>query len=612
MLARLTVDDEEKQEFSQTPTHHSVTDFIAQTKKQSRLLDADISPHKSEISEENAENKHFIPKKESIHSSYHFLENKLNAQGPPDAHKKTHEVKRLKPGHGTRAMLQITYPQPHILMPPHPHNITLSFNEKQKTKTNLRDGNQDGEKVRIVESLRKMKAKEKDIPKPGSKQNELEMLKIVNKLEDLSDDEIAADIKGPILSLAKQKILEDLKGLNPSNNNGNNNKKISGENCKRNGDCKKKTKSPMATVPPAVQQLIAQSNAVFAMQQQQQPQQQQQHQQQQQSQNKIQAFTTYNIPSELSIQSLEKPESSTNLNFAGPGTNSYISNPLSIYPSFDATKILTKYPELRSSGITEAVLNTLAGRVPNLEQRIEKHFATRSKALVEQNRKVANENALRMTPEFIKKFQQYLSVPDSTHPRISQFIQGESSLKKPPGIDEHPCRRDGTCVFPESFFHKPPHALPPKPDVWIKDAFLLPTSVKDDTRLTPDHLIMQGPDPRYLEYYQSYLEGHPGIYIPTTTEMPPHHPAQLPPFSELSTTIEGLPPGSTITSESWVTTLDWTPFSVCSVTCGRGEKKRFRRCSRQDCPSGGVEIETVVCIQPDCPGECNLMVCMFC
>lgn len=47
----------------------------------------------------------------------------------------------------------------------------------------------------------------------------------------------------------------------------------------------------------------------------------------------------------------------------------------------------------------------------------------------------------------------------------------------------------------------------------------------------------------------------------------------------------------------------WTPWSLCSVTCGRGEKKRFRRCLEADCPSGGVEIDTEPCGRKACDGK---------
>jgi len=37
------------------------------------------------------------------------------------------------------------------------------------------------------------------------------------------------------------------------------------------------------------------------------------------------------------------------------------------------------------------------------------------------------------------------------------------------------------------------------------------------------------------------------------------------------------------------------------VTCGKGQKKRFRRCKLPECPSGGVEIESAPCAENECP-----------
>lgn len=294
--------------------------------------------------------------------------------------------------------------------------------------------------------------------------------------------------------------------------------------------------------------------------------------------------------------------------------------------NIDASAIMLSYPELRSYGITEDALNRLAVRVPNLQQRIQKHFVNREKLRVtlERNRELNDRNSrLYSSPEFLNQFNKYLGKHETVaaySPPAATPTSGLSSFTKPPGIDEHPCRRSGACLFPEPLFQKPPHALAPKPDVWIKDAFLVPTGIKDDTKLTPDHLMPVGPDPRYSDYYQSYIEGHPNVFYPALPAPPPP-PTSYPtaPNSQstmidLQTTLENVPHGATIESETYLTQeptfphggpYQWTPFSVCSVTCGQGEKKRFRRCSQQDCPSGGVEIETAVCMAPDCPGWCN-------
>ena len=50
----------------------------------------------------------------------------------------------------------------------------------------------------------------------GKEEKEEAMLKVVDKLQTLSDDKLAAEMKGPILALAKQKIIEDLMSFKSS------------------------------------------------------------------------------------------------------------------------------------------------------------------------------------------------------------------------------------------------------------------------------------------------------------------------------------------------------------------------------------------------------------
>ncbi|XP_078487952.1 uncharacterized protein LOC100179634 isoform X3 [Ciona intestinalis] len=46
----------------------------------------------------------------------------------------------------------------------------------------------------------------------------------------------------------------------------------------------------------------------------------------------------------------------------------------------------------------------------------------------------------------------------------------------------------------------------------------------------------------------------------------------------------------------------WSPFSVCSVTCGRGTRSRMRNCDGGDtCGDSPTQVHTMDCIQGDCP-----------
>ena len=42
-------------------------------------------------------------------------------------------------------------------------------------------------------------------------------------------------------------------------------------------------------------------------------------------------------------------------------------------------------------------------------------------------------------------------------------------------------------------------------------------------------------------------------------------------------------------------TFQWGPFSKCTVTCGSGVRKRYRRCSVDDCTAPGIQTQVVPC-----------------
>lgn len=58
---------------------------------------------------------------------------------------------------------------------------------------------------------------------------------------------------------------------------------------------------------------------------------------------------------------------------------------------------------------------------------------------------------------------------------------------------------------------------------------------------------------------------------------------------------------------------EWNGWTACSVTCGRGIKKRQRFCSNPEPAYGGVACghlgsgeEVVQCYDVNCPGECQV------
>ena len=734
-IANVVLVDETKE--LAEPLEHHVTSNGDEPTTKGESDGGGSSITKLSTEEENADNKQYIPTKSLLRQEEFASQVKSHVHRHSQ---RKHEVKRLKPGHGTaREMLEVTYPSPMLPVKSHSHGKSLKIGPGKKPI---------GAPSLLRNHKNKKPNEEQQEPSPlppiilGKEAKEEAMLKVVDKLQTLSDDKLAAEMKGPILALAKQKIIEDLMSFKNSPRktakDRNNNKAL----CARDGHCfnggehTDKEKPPVDTniqmlndfVKKLQEPTISQqhpssglsvsvpkpiiSNAVpdsatpsilgplfiqpnpdavsthsgFLHQQ------QQQQQQQEPFPSFLQQQFNPQIPPVLSAYSSQplqqiQPQPHSQQQQQQQQPQQPQENWL---PNFNAEAILERYPELRNSGLTSGSLARLAMRVPNLEERIRKHFANKRhiKEVAERNKEIneknieikeknieINEKNSKMfsSHDFMKQFKEYLDGPTKSEVGInkpSEFIA--SSFEKPPGIDSRPCRRDGSCFFPEPLYHKAPHSMAPKPDVWIKDAFLVPTGFKDDTRLTPDHLMPVGPDPRHQDYYTSYMQGHPGmVYQPpppppppppphpqpmqmidmqTVVEhgppsiypppQPPPHPQPMqmidmqtvvehgPPFIypppqpqfqppsvnqpsiDMQTTVENLPPGATIES---TTTLEppfphgglyqWTPFSVCSVTCGQGEKKRFRRCERQDCPVGGVEIETATCIEPSCPGK---------
>ncbi|XP_022780705.1 uncharacterized protein LOC111321951 [Stylophora pistillata] len=47
--------------------------------------------------------------------------------------------------------------------------------------------------------------------------------------------------------------------------------------------------------------------------------------------------------------------------------------------------------------------------------------------------------------------------------------------------------------------------------------------------------------------------------------------------------------------------LSWSPYTECSVTCGVGKRTRSRMCDGVACPRSGQEFETISCFRPGCP-----------
>ena len=56
--------------------------------------------------------------------------------------------------------------------------------------------------------------------------------------------------------------------------------------------------------------------------------------------------------------------------------------------------------------------------------------------------------------------------------------------------------------------------------------------------------------------------------------------------------------------------LQWGAFSKCSVTCGEGIMKRYRKCGVEECTAPGLETQVVPCSRSSCPGKLNEPLCL--
>ena len=78
------------------------------------------------------------------------------------------------------------------------------------------------------------------------------------------------------------------------------------------------------------------------------------------------------------------------------------------------------------------------------------------------------------------------------------------------------------------------------------------------------------------------------------------------PFTGLSKQHPNDLHGSKTSSIHKYTTLEWGPFGTCSVTCGQGVRKRYRKCRPADCLGYGTETQVLPCSRSSCTGTLRL------
>ena len=702
------------------------------------------------VNEEKGEHKHVIPKQQSPStlpvkpeppkSSADKLKSQVKAHTKPSNRpapsKPQQQTKRVVPSISAGEILKVSYPQPKIFRPPVKLNATKSKtpNPPKKPPPLPAQPPPSSFKPKPKPPTLPSIKKKPSIDLPASSgtataQTEQDILELVSRLQRLSDKKLEDEIKGPILELAKAKLMEDLESRKVTGNLDN--QILQNEiECKKR-DCRKKppviqypnfipkpAALPVPPIPP-----VSSSDALAAM------------------------FPRLNHPSQL------------------PPPLPVVPSPA---PLINAEEVLNNFPELRANGITEETLQSLAARVPNLEQRIYAHFALKHAAMHVPDHNPLDQNDLATGQiEFMKNYKDFLSyagghgiptdgsynnlLPDqhkvAENQEASRFLPTgkeneyqqqqfnmfhekqnennafpenkelpENNIYSPYDTQEQlACQRSGTCHAGNLF--KPPASTVPKPENYAQKLAQSTNNFRDNTRFIDHPLMAQGPDPSIVDYYNSYMQGHdpdaetepeeppttettetvaapppalppapppppppidisfdlpplsfaettvsygrrapetpppPGLRLPVAPPPPPvlpkpqERPPELPPLPpplpprppppqpvtpglpapppglniEMTDTIEQLPPPVSVQASFPVHQLenvpseipvveqeantDWTPFSVCSQTCGKGEKKRFRRCKLPDCPSGGVEIETAPCAEAECPGK---------
>ena len=287
----------------------------------------------------------------------------------------------------------------------------------------------------------------------------------------------------------------------------------------------------------------------------------------------------------------------------------------------DTVRIFNEFPQLRASGVTEEILRDLSRRVPNLEQRIQAHFKSHHMKPALYANSIHHDLAA-SNLAFMKNFHEAL---ESQKPQkvVSMFANNRQTDKAQEtfGFDNvntrlslgHELSKQGPQEtvdrlqtlalqnFQDTFMGK---AKPRNTQSHVQN-MVQATNYKTPSTLSLQRFRQENvPEVAYRSGNFDRQTSHPGlVFLPGD---------QISAYSYNSSLSRGVLPqtptnpwqqnrlASFYGSPQYRNT--WTAFTGCSSTCGRGMKKRYRKCEIPDCPSGGVEIETVPCITRPCAG----------
>ena len=130
-----------------------------------------------------------------------------------------------------------------------------------------------------------------------------------------------------------------------------------------------------------------------------------------------------------------------------------------------------------------------------------------------------------------------------------------------------------------STVHERPHSLAKTAE--FNGSVLLPYHIQTHINVTNQnsHVLVSGLPIR--------LHVHPDLPLPTRDG---HQ--QVAVLSKQQAYDLSSSKASTIHNDG---TFQWGPFSKCTVTCGSGVRKRYRRCSAEDCTAPGIQTQVVPC-----------------
>ena len=321
----------------------------------------------------------------------------------------------------------------------------------------------------------------------------------------------------------------------------------------------------------------------------------------------------------VSNQPAQPPRAKANVHQTAPLGKRPFAKPV------DTARIFKQYPQLRASGVTDEILKDLYSKVPNLEDRIQAHFNSHKIKPALYTNSVHHDLAA-SNVAFMKNYHDALQSQqfegflknnnkfESNAGRVGMNMQDVADLssltkgvKNPNNAGTIAANRMQTLAlqnFQNNFFKQNSGSKNPNQQASGYLSNSGGPSLMSLQRFRQENV----PENSYKTGNFEKQTSQPGIVFLPGEQLTAYgynksisrgilpQPIKYPWQSDLQTNRLS----AFYSNNHYVNT--WTAFTTCSSTCGRGMKKRYRKCGIPDCPSGGVEIETVPCITRPCAG----------